>query len=356
MKEQEAKFELARDIERYLAALSKLYAQEGKRQLQEIIVNAQLRVHEEWSYDNWDGGVSGHALFLVVPDAIFLNVVKRKDEIQNQIKEDINKLHNVRGEFIDAVFVEMDIPGDTEWRQDSGLLVAGTHNVSHDAAKRIWRDGGFRLFLSHKAAVKKETAEVRDRLELFGFSCFVAHEDILPTRAWQDEIGNALACMDGFVAFMTEDFHDSDWTDQEVGYAIARGVPIIAVRLGKDPYGFIGKFQAVSSGWQNAAVDIARVLIKKDRVFSAYVQALRKCPSWDSANILAKALPGIDKLSAKQIDELVDSYNETSEIRGGWGFNGLRPGMYGPGLVYYLNLYGNRKFKCETSGLIEVLR
>ena len=356
MSKQDTKFELARDIERYLAALSKLYAQEGKRQLQEIIVNAQIRVHEEWSYDNWDGGVSGHALFLVVPDAIFLNLVNRKDEIQNQIKEDIKKLHNVRGEFIDAVFVEMDIPGDTEWRQDSGLLVAGTHNVSHDAAKRIWRDGGFRLFLSHKAAAKKETAELREHLERFGFSCFVAHEDIHPTKAWQDEIENALASMDGFVALMTEDFHDSDWTDQEVGYALARGVPIIAVRLGKDPYGFIGKFQATSSGWQTAAVDIAKVLIKNDRVFSAYVQALRQCPSWDSANILAKALPGIDKLSAKQADELVDAYNETSELQGGWGFNGSRPGMYGPGLVHYLNLHTNRKFEFATYGLIDVAR
>lgn len=356
MKKQETKFELARDIERYLAALSKLYAQDGKRQLQEIIVNAQIRVHEEWSYDNWDGGVWGHALFLVVPDAVFLNCVKQKDDIQNQIKEDINKLHNVRSEFIDAVFVEMDIPGDTEWRQDSGLMLAGKHNVSPDAAKRIWRDGGFRLFLSHKAAAKKETAELRDRLELFGFSCFVAHEDIHPTHAWQDEIENALSSMDGFVALMTQDFHDSDWTDQEVGYALARGVPIIAVRLGTDPYGFIGKFQAISSGWQHAALDITKVLIKKDRVFSAYVDALRECPSWDGANILAKVLPGIDKLSATQVDELVNAYNETSELRGGWGFNGSGPGIYGPGLVHYLNLYSDRKFKFAASGLIEVAR
>lgn len=34
------KFRLPPDIDRYLAALSKLYAQEGKRSLQELIVNA----------------------------------------------------------------------------------------------------------------------------------------------------------------------------------------------------------------------------------------------------------------------------------------------------------------------------
>jgi hypothetical protein len=52
--------------------------------------------------------------------------------------------------------------------------------------------------------------------------------------------------MDGFVALLTTEFHDSDWTDQEVGYALARRVPIISVRMGRDPYGFLGKFQAAN--------------------------------------------------------------------------------------------------------------
>jgi len=90
--------------------------------------------------------------------------------------------------------------------------------------------------------VKKETAALKERLQLLGVSCFVAHEDIHPGHEWQDEIENALASMDGFAALLTEGFHDSAWTDQEVGYALARGVPMIAVRLGRDPYGFIGKF------------------------------------------------------------------------------------------------------------------
>ena len=110
-------------------------------------------------------------------------------------------------------------------------------------------------------------------------SCFVAHKDIHPTKAWQDEIENALASMDALVALMTENSHDSDWTHQEVGFAFARGTPIIAVQLGKDPYGFIGKFQALSRSWLSAAEDIVNVLIKNDRMFSAFIQALRKCSS-----------------------------------------------------------------------------
>ena len=107
MSENSGKFELPDKIDRYLAALSKIYAQEGKRQLQEIIVNARIRLHEEWSYDNWNGGTSGHALYLVLPESLFLSSLKRKDEIETEIRTDLNKLHNVQGEFVAVVFIEM---------------------------------------------------------------------------------------------------------------------------------------------------------------------------------------------------------------------------------------------------------
>ena len=205
------------------------------------------------------------------------------------------------------------------------------------------------MFLSHKSEVKKETAILKDALRLFGIAAFVAHEDIHPTKVWQDEIENALATMDGFVALMTEGFHDSNWTDQEVGFALARGVPIIAVRLGAVPYGFLGKFQALSSTWATAAEDIAKVLIKHDRMFSAYVQAVRDCTSFDDGNRLSRILSDIKTLNAQQIDELVSAYNENGEVRGSFGFSGTKPEYWGPGLVSFLNRLGTRQFAYSTA-------
>jgi hypothetical protein len=348
MQKQKA-FALPNAIDRYLAALSKLYAQNGRRDLQELVVNAQVRVHEEWNYDGLDGGIWGHALYLTVPEAIFLRLAKQKNEVQEDIRSNFNSLHNFLDEYIAAVFVEMDVPDDSDWRQESGLLIVGRRDVPAAAVKRIWEESGrFRVFLSHKASVKKEVADLKEQLCSFGFSAFVAHADIHPTKDWREEIENALATMDGFVALMTEDFHESDWTDQEVGYALARGVPMLNVRLGRDPYGLIGKFQAVSTRWETAALDIAKMLIKHDRALSSYIHALRDCPNWNSANTLAEVLPGIEKLSTKQVDDLVEAYNENGELRGGWGFNGSRPASYGPGLVHHLNLHGDRKFKFGT--------
>lgn len=353
MGENAGNFELPTKIERCLAALSKIYAQEGKRQLQEIIVNAQTRLHEEWSYDNWNGGTSGHALYLVIPESLFLNSLKQKDEIETEIRTDLNKLHNVQGEFVAVVFIEMEAGEDHDWRQESGLLHDGARVVAPDATKRIWGERGFRVFLSHKSEVKVQTAELKERLKPFGVSCFVAHEDIHPTQEWQDEIANALASMDAFVAVMTESFHESEWTDQEVGYAVARGVPIIAAKLGRDPYGFIGKFQALRTSWLTCAEDVAKILIRNDRMLSEYFLALKGCNSWDMGNIQARVLEAIPSLTDRQVDELITIYNENSELRGSFGFNGTKTFGYGQGLAHHLNRFGSRKFKYGNSRLVE---
>jgi hypothetical protein len=319
-------FELPRNVDRYLFALSKIYEQDGNRALEELVVNARPRVHEGWSYDNWNGGTHGHALYLDVPEALFFKIVKNKTEIQKQVREDLNRVHNIQNEFIEEVFLEIEPNEEREWRKESGLLLVGKRLVPPDAAARIWGDPeSFRVFLSHKAQIQKQTAELKNDLARFGISAFVAHKDINPTKTWQDEIEYALATMDAFVALMTPDFHDSDWTDQEVGFAVARNVPLVAVRFGLDPYGFIGKFQALPGHWNSTGTDIAKLLIKNDRMFTSYLRALRKCRSWDLANLQAELLDAVDSLTNEQMDELVSPYNETKELHGAFALNGSYP-------------------------------
>ena len=87
MSSSSSNYELPKGIDRYLAALSKLYAHEGKRQLQELIVNAQTRVHEGWSGDNLNGGTYGHAVYIAVPAALYSFSVKQKRDLQNSTSQ-----------------------------------------------------------------------------------------------------------------------------------------------------------------------------------------------------------------------------------------------------------------------------
>jgi hypothetical protein len=347
-------FELPRNIDRHLAALSKLYAQEGERQKQEIIVNAQVRVHEEWSRDNWNGGTYGHALYLTLPESLYLASARVKDELQTEIKNDLNKIHNVQNEFIEEVFLEMVVEEDQDWRRDSGLLQVGKRDTPPETTRRIWGDSGYRVFLSHNSEIKKETAKLKAQLTLFGISCFVAHEDIDPTREWQDEIESALHSMDAFLALMTEGFHDSLWTDQEVGFALGHGVPIVAVKLGKNPYGFIGKFQALTCDWGNASKEIVKLLIKHPRMLDAYIDAVRKCSRYDDGNTLAELLPYIERLTERQAQQMVAAFNENTQVRESYGFNGTKPSYYGVGLAVHLSRATGCKYRLSTRGKMQL--
>lgn len=225
--------------------------------------------------------------------------------------------------------------------------------ITRSIARRIWgEEEGYRLFLSHKNAVKRKASLLKERLFSFGISAFVAHADIHPTERWQDEIENALDSMDAFVALLSKSFHDSDWTDQEVGFALGRRVPLIAVKLGRDPYGFIGRFQALTCDWDEAPLKLARLLVKRPRMLNAFIQAVPNCGSFDEGNTLSKLLPHIQALTERQADELARAFNGNSQLRGSYGFNGEKPYRYGEGLAAHLSRATGRKYFYTSSGTI----
>ena len=121
----------------------------------------------------------------------------------------------------------------------------------------------FRLFITHLAAHKVFAAQLQDALLLYGISSFVAHSDIEPTLEWQTQIETALATCDALITLLHDKFHESKWTDQEIGFAMGRGIPAFAVHLGETPYGFIARFQAFNG--HKTVEELARELFDSYR-------------------------------------------------------------------------------------------
>jgi hypothetical protein len=126
-------------------------------------------------------------------------------------------------------------------------------------APSFWRTGMLRVFISHLSTKSASAAQLQEALLEYGISAFVAHNDIEPTQEWQTQIEIALATCDALIAVMHDGFHASNWTDQEIGFAMGRGVPTFSIRCGQDPYGFIGRFQAFNGNKRKIA-DVAREL------------------------------------------------------------------------------------------------
>lgn len=142
-----------------------------------------------------------------------------------------------------------------------------------------WKDTNqFRLFIGHIAKHKDKATRLKSCLEPFAISGFVAHEDIEPTLEWQREIERALHYMDAFVAIHTPGFSASNWTQQEIGFAVGRGVKIISLKMGEDPTGFISRRQALPRQ-RKTAEEVAKEiddLLSIDDLTSERLRAVRQ--------------------------------------------------------------------------------
>lgn len=132
-----------------------------------------------------------------------------------------------------------------------------------------------RAFISHLSVDKQKATRLRDTLNPYGISAFVAHEDIEPTLDWQVQIERALHSMELFISVHTKGMKGSVWAQQEIGFAVGKGVKILAVRMGEDPTGFISKHQAIARGEKTAeklAAEIDALLTKDVRIADRYIR------------------------------------------------------------------------------------
>ena len=198
-------------------------------------------------------------------------------------------------------------------------------NMDVEDLNRLWGAGVIRAFICHKAEVKRLAKDTKDQHSKSGIASFVAHEDIVPLKEWEPEIERALFSMDVLIALLTEKFSDSSWTDQEIGVAVGRNIPIIPVRMGQDPYGLIGKYQAIPGSMDNGhqtGNEIVKFLFNyqgsdnklKELAKDVFVAAVYQAESFSRANSLSRFLSEFDCLSPKQAESLVDAFNKNSQV------------------------------------------
>ena len=221
------------------------------------------------------------------------------------------------------------IPHVIEGNSDQTLIELAQHleislfeSPSSIPDPSFWQKNLFKLFLSHISSFKKETAELQKSLLSYGITSFVAHEDIEPTKEWQSEIEIALKTMDGLASLLTSGFHESKWTDQEVGVAIGRSVPILSIRLGIDPYGFIGKYQGIQGSGKsfiNISKEILLTLLYGEGsqqkmihgLVHSFVQSESYAESKEKIGLIEKA----PYLSAELLQLLENSISENSQVK-----------------------------------------
>ncbi|MDO8745256.1 MAG: toll/interleukin-1 receptor domain-containing protein [Candidatus Brocadiaceae bacterium] len=190
----------------------------------------------------------------------------------------------------------------------------------------VWTPHYFRLFLSHVATYKVTAQQLKVALNFYNISCFVAHADIKPTKAWQDEIEEALRTMEAMAALLTPDFHESNWTDQEVGFAMGRDILVIPLRSEQNPYGFIGKYQGYAIRGKlvsEVAEDIVSILAAHQstrlRMAQALVRRLEESSTWESSKKTMTLLEECVQFDQDLLDRMETTIEDNSQVHDAWG-------------------------------------
>lgn len=278
-----------RTTESIIESLIQVFTHQNKLETVDLLEKSQARI-EQTDFDNWGGGTYIFTLFLDIPLRLFAHLESRISQFEEAIsKKLLLVLRDTGNQSLNRVVIA------------PILANPGTNKIVLKAAEndvgRIWKQDFFRLFLSHDSSYKVAISNLKDELELYRISGFVAHEDIEPTKEWENEILLALNSAHALAAFFTPDFHKSDWTDQEVGVALGRGLFVIPIGLGVDPYGFMARKQAMRGSLdkvEQLATDIIDTLLKHGPTSKSISEAL--VSSFENAGLF---------ITAKKISQVI---------------------------------------------------
>ena len=193
---------------------------------------------------------------------------------------------------IDLILGQHDLPISDDWQGGSArrdYVIAmiqhadddklqGLHEYltsesdNSDPGQSPFKSERLRVFFSHLAAHRELVGETARALGRYGVDAFVAHDDIEPSKEWQNVIEAALGDCDAMVIFLHDGFQRSRWCDQEVGWTMGRRRPILPLNFGLQPYGFMGKLQSQT-------ISDAQVTVQSTRVADAIALWLANTPS-----------------------------------------------------------------------------
>ena len=352
-----AVFNLPTRLPMYRLRLYHHYSHSGERLLRDVIRRSYGYVVEATVSDRWNGGTYGHDVHLYLPIEELIKVdIDDIDDVAKRIREDLNKVSDRgKNEFFSTVHLQLFDDSDERCRRAKPFR--GGPDCDPDTLS-IWKRGMVRLFISHRDEHKAKANELARALEPYGISSFVAHDSIEPMTRWQAEILNGLETMEIMLAFVTNDFSDSVWANQEIGFALGRKIPIVSLKIQKaDPDGFIGSQQALKCHFDDidaVAPKIYGLIVEKlgnsERLQKSVIRAFVTSPNFlESKARFDRMNAVVSELSDGEVEEIVNGYRENDQLHNA-NYLRSRNGR----LCKFLNRVTGQTFVVEQKNIVTV--
>jgi len=189
--------------------------------------------------------------------------------------------------------------------------------------KKIFVGKSLRVFVSYSNEDQNLAHRLKIGLEHFGLDVFLAHDDIPGGTEWEYTIIKTIKQSDIFLQLLTENFKNSEWTDQETGIAISNDKMIIPLKVDIDPYGFTKKIQAFKLKYETikdetgehyhfkegSFTDIIDIIFEnidlREQLKDCLIRVFVKSSSFQDARDKAGKLIKFNNFSGEQIEEIV---------------------------------------------------
>ncbi len=259
-------------------------------------------------HNNWNAGVDYYDIVVSIPIPIFAR-------IRYKLAEEEQIIHNAFNDAMHGGDDSLSI-NEVKLAPNKSISISNIPVVDDDS---MWKYNYYRLFISHLSEDKLRAMHIKDLLLQYGIDCFVAHEDISPSKEWQIVIENALSSADALCAILSPNFSKSQWCDQEVGFALGRRKLVVPINCGMNPYGFIGKWQAIKSEGKsrlqvaNAIFDVICINdITRGGYFEKLINLIMGAKSLEEALRFLNVLKNISGVEKRCIDTLYSHYKDNS--------------------------------------------
>jgi len=129
--------------------------------------------------------------------------------------------------------------------------------------------------------------------------------------------------MEIMLAFITDDFHQSVWTNQEIGYALGRNIPVISLKLEKDaPQGFISDTQALKGNLDNIEASVPSIykllavkLGNQNRLQVGLIDAFVNSPDWSETTKRFNRLEAhVTKLNEAELEKILSGFEVNDQL------------------------------------------
>lgn len=167
------------------------------------------------------------------------------------------------------------------------------------------------VFISYSTKNKAVAGKVKDILNNYGITGFLAHEDINITEEWKKRIIFELRQTNVFIAILSQDFKASDWTAQEAGMAYFKNILIIPLLLDDTtPFGFLEDSQGKKISYDLTPEEyIIKPIVDRfsNLLIDKIIDKLEQVNNFRTAErVLGFIVPYFEKLNATQINNLVN--------------------------------------------------